>query len=97
MYTVRLKPCAGGRPRTAGPYWATSAVSIWAFVSPWAISVRMKLRSASAWGDSATASGSWQVTHITSFSMSVSDARGVTAALAAGAGGSTSASEGSDA
>ena len=70
-YTVRLNPCAGGLPSTAGPYWATSWRSIWAFVRPCAIRPRMKLRSASACGDCATASGSRQEGHITSFSMSV--------------------------
>ena len=72
-----------GSASTSGPNSATSACLIWSLVRPCSIWLRMKSRWRSAWGENAWLSGTPHVGHMTSSSMSGSDACGAPAAATA--------------
>ena len=88
IQAARSKPSSAGVARISGPYWSTSWSRICCFVSPRTIRVRMYSRSCSACGDSvASSSETPHASHITSSSMSGSEACG--SAARAGTGGAS--------
>ena len=70
IQAVRSNPWPLGVARTFGPYWATSVSLIWSLVRHWAIRLRIRTRSPSAWGESDSARRVPQIVHITSSSTS---------------------------
>ena len=72
-----------GSASTSGPNSATSACLIWSLVRPCSIRLRMNSRWRSAWGENAWLRGTPHVGHMTSSSMSGSDACGAPAAATA--------------
>ena len=82
--TARLKPLSCGLARMPGPYVRSSSARICCLVRPRAMSLRIATRSWSARSDSAMFSGTLHVSHITSSSTSLNDARGGAASAAPG-------------